>query len=304
VADSARSDVYHYGQTNALPDGAPLIPNVSPTSVIARFTSEETGVSRSVGIWLYNVAQDAWDGCALSRQVTAALPPTPTPLALPTSRPTATPTATAAETVAATAVLPTATPIVFTALPDSTAVPSPTPTPSGELVVARNPTTTLPEGTTVRVLGYNPDTPDWLYVSSSDGEVLGWTQVANLRLPGSIQGLSPVTPVPTLTPSPTATSSPTPTPTVACDGGPLRAEAWALKAYRSPLGGWIAVIYAKGYGGNCEYTYTWNVDVEQGPMFGSTLFELKLDRFEALVGTVTVRSGEDEVTVGVYVPSP
>ena len=84
----------------------------------------------------------------------------------------------------------------------------------------------------------------------------------------------------------------------------MRAEAWALKAYRSPLGGWIAVIYAKGHGGNCEYTYTWNVDIEKGPMFDSTLFELKLDRFEALVGTVTVRSGEEEVTVGVYVPSP
>jgi hypothetical protein len=327
VADSARSDVYYYGQTNALPDGTPLIPDVAPTSVIARFTSEETGAPRSVGIWLYNVAQDTWDGCPLSQQVTAALPPTATPVALPTMiptpRPTVTPLATAAATAAAITSAPTATPIVSTALPDSTAAPSPTPTPSGELVVALdamvldggaelrpgatlwwNPSTTLPAGTAVRVLGYNPDTPDWVYVGSPDGRVLGWTQAENLRVPGSVRRLSLVTPMPTLTPSPTATSTPTPTPTVACDGGPLRAEAWALKAYRSPLGGWIAVIYAKGYGGNCEYTYTWNVDVEQGPTFGSVLFELKLDRFEALVGTVTVRSGEEEVTVGVYVPSP
>ncbi|MFN2109609.1 MAG: lytic transglycosylase domain-containing protein [Anaerolineae bacterium] len=335
VADSARSDVYYYGQTNALPDGSPLIPNVSPTSVIANFASEETGVPGRVGIWLYNVAQDTWDGCSLSQQVTAALPPTPTPIAwptmIPTPKPTTTPlaTATATEadtapaTAAATATAPTATPIVSTALPDSTVVPSPTPTPGGELVVALNavvldegaelrpgatlwwnPSTTLPAGTTVQVIGYNPDTPDWLYISSSDGEILGWTQSANLRLPGLLQRVSLITPVPTLTPSPTATSSPTPTPTVACNGGPLRAEAWALKAYRSPLGGWIAVIYAKGYGGNCEYTYTWNVDIEKGPMFGSTLFELKLDRYEDLVGTVTVRSGNEEVTVGVYVPSP
>jgi len=330
VADSARSDVYYYGRTNAIPDGTPLIPNVSPTSVIAHFTSEGTGAPHSVGIWLYNVAQDAWDGCALSQQVTAALPPTATPVVLPAA-PTATPeavtaaiaAATATATATATEPAPTATPIVSTALPNSTVAPSPTPTLSGELVVALNavvldsgaelrpgatlwwnPTTTLPEGTTVRVLGYNSDTPDWLYISASDGEVLGWTQAANLRLPGSLQRLALITPIPTLTPSPTATSSPTPTPTVACDGGPLRAEAWALKAYRSPLGGWIAVIYAKGHGGNCEYTYTWNVDIEKGPTFGSALFELKLDRYEALVGTVTVRSGEEEVTVGVYVPSP
>jgi hypothetical protein len=143
-----------------------------------------------------------------------------------------------------------------------------------------------------------------VYVGSPDGTELGWTQAVNLRLPGSMRRVSLVTPMPTLTPSPTPTSTPTPTPTIACDGGPLRAEAWALKAYRSPLGGWIAVIYAKGYGGNCEYTYVWNVDVEQGPTFGPVSFELKLDRFEALVGTVTVHSGEEETTVGVYVPSP
>ena len=327
VADSARSDVYYYGQTNALPDGISLIPNVSPTSVIAHFTSEGTGAPRSVGIWLYNVAQNIWDGCSLSQHVTAALPPTATPEALPTATLTPTPLPTATPLAAATATepAPTATPVLSTALPDSTVMPSPTPTPAGELVTALdavvlnedtelrpgatlwwNPTTTLPAGAEVRVLGYNPDTPDWVYVGSSDGRVLGWTQAENLRVSGSdsIRRLSLVTPIPTLTPSPTATSTPMPTPTIACDGGPLRAEAWALKAYRSPLGGWIAVIYAKGFGGNCEYTYVWNVDVEQGPMFGSTLFELKLDRYEDLVGTVTVRSGEEEVTVGVYVPSP
>ncbi|MBN2390554.1 MAG: transglycosylase SLT domain-containing protein [Anaerolineae bacterium] len=325
VADSARSDVYYFGQTNALPDGSPLIPNVSPTSVIANFAPEETGVPCSVGIWLYNVAQDTWDGCPLSQQVTAALPPTAAPIALPTMTPTPRPTTTppTTATATATAAAPKATPVMSTALPGSTATPSPTPTPSGELGVALNavvldegaelrpgatlwwnPSTTLPAGATVQVVGYNPDTPDWFYISSSDGQILGWTQAENLRLPVSLQRLLLVTPIPTLTPSPTATSSPTPTPTIACDGGPLRAEAWALKAYRSPLGGWLAVIYAKGYGGNCEYTYSWNVDIEKGPIFGSTLFELKFDRYEDLVGTVTVRSGEEEVTVGVYIPSP
>jgi len=323
VADSARSDVYYYGQTNTLPDGTPLIPDVSPTSVVARFTSEESGTPRSVGIWLYTVAQDTWDGCALSGQVTAALPPTATPAVTPTPRPTATPM----PTVSA----PTATPIVSTDLPASTVPPSPTPTfiplftpaPGGELAAALdavvlddgaelrpgatlwwNPSTTLPAGTTVRVLGHDPDTPDWVYVSSPDGRVSGWVQMKNLRLPQSRHRLSLVTPVPTLTPSPTATLTPTPTPTVACPGGPFWAEAWPLRAYRSPEGGWIAVIYARGHGGTCEYTYQWNVDAKRGPTFDGVLFEFHQDRYEALIGTVTVRSGTDEITVGVYVPSP
>lgn len=323
VADSTRSDVYYFGQTNALPDGTPLIPDVAPTSVVAHFTTEGTGAPRSVGIWLYNVANDTWDGCALSQRVTAALLPTATLAVTPTPSFTATPIATDPA--------PTAMPMVSTALPASTAPPTPTPTrmplitptPGGVLTAAVDavvlekgaelrpgatlwwfPSTSLPAGTTVYVLGYDPDTPDWVYVGSPDGRVLGWTQAGNLRLSGSLQRLSLVTPMPTLTPSPTATLTPTPTPTIACEGGPLRAEAWAYKAYRSPLGGWIAVIYTKGYGGNCEYTYRWNVDMEQGPTFGTVLFEIKQDRFEPLVGTVTVTSGDQEVTVGVYVPSP
>ncbi len=325
VADSARSDVYYYGQTNTIPDGTPLIPDdASPTSVVARFASEKTDTPYSVGIWLYNVAQDTWDGCAAPRQATAALPPTAVPTVTPTPKFTATPvpTVTPLPPMATSTAAPVSTPAPWVSL-TPTVIPLTTPTPHGELVVALdavvldngaelrpgatlwwNPTDTLPAGATVRVLGYNPDTPDWVYIGSSDGQILGWTQTANLRLPNSLHRLALVTPIPTLTPSPTATSTPTPTPTVACDGGPLRAEAWALKAYRSPLGGWIAVIYTKGYGGTCEYTYVWNVDEEQGPTFGSVLFEIKQDRFEALVGTVTVYSGDEEVTVGVYVPSP
>lgn len=325
VADSARSDVYYFGQTNALPDGTSLIADVPPTSVVARFTSEETGAPRSVGIWLYNVAQDAWDGCALSRQVTAALLPTATPAVTPTPQPTATPMATA------TAPAPTEMPIVSTALPASKASPSPTPTfmplftpaPDGELVAALDavvldkgaelrpgatlwwhPSTTLLAGATVRVLGYDPDTPDWVYVSCEDGHVTGWVQRTNLRLPNAPHKLSLVTPIPTLTPSPTATLTPTPTPTVACPGGPFWAEAWPLRAYRSPAGGWIAVIYARGHGGTCEYTYQWNVDIKRGPTFDGVFYELHQDRYEALIGTVTVYSGAEEIAVGVYVPSP
>lgn len=324
VADSARSDVYYYGQTNALPDGTPLIANVSPTSIVARFTSEETGAPLSVGLWLYNVAQNTWDGCAASRQVTAALPPTAVPTVTPTPKFTVTPmpTATPVPQVATSTAVPVSTAVPW-ASPTPAAVPLITPTPGGELVVALdavvldngaelrpgatmwwNPSTELPAGSAVRVLGYNPETPDWVYVGTSDGQVIGWTQATNLRFPGSLLELSLVTPVPTLTPSPTATSTPTPTPTVACPGGPFRAEAWPMKAYRSPEGGWIAVIYARGYGGTCEYTYQWNVDIEKGPMFDGVFFEFHQDRYEALIGTVTVSSGQEEIAVGIYVPSP
>jgi len=340
VADSDRSDVYFYGQTNALPDGTALIADIAPTSVVARFTSEVNGTPHNVGIWLYNADRNVWDPCASSRQVTAALPPTavptatpgladqPTPHSTPTSVPQTTPTPTSTPMEhPATA---TASPVFATVSRDlelpsvtPTFTPPATPAPGGELVAALDgvvldggaalrpgatfwwhPSTTLLAGTAVRVLGYDPETPEWVYVSAEDGRVLGWAQVANLRIPGALQKLALITPVPTLTPTPTATLTPTPTATVACDGGSLRAEAWALRAYRSPLGGWIAVIYTKGYGGNCEYTYVWNVDIEKGPMFGSTLFELKLDRFEALVGAVTVISGDEQVEVGVFVPSP
>lgn len=324
VADSARSDVYYYGETNALPDGTPLIPDVSPTSVVAHFTSAETGVPLSVGLWLYNVAQDTWDGCSASRQVTAALPPTAVPTVTPTPKFTVTPmpTATPVPQVATSTAVPASTPLPWVS-PTPTAVPLITPTPAGELVVALdavvldngaelrpgatmwwNPSTTLPAGAAVRVVGYDPESPDWVFVSSSDGRVSGWVQSTELRLPNSPRKLSLVTPIPTLTPSPTATLTPTPTPTVACPGGPFYAEAWPLKAYRSPAGGWIAVIYARGHGGTCEYTYQWNVDVKQGPTFDGVFFEFHQDRFEALMGTVTVYSGEEQISVGVYVPSP
>ncbi|MBN2391991.1 MAG: hypothetical protein JXR84_14785, partial [Anaerolineae bacterium] len=134
--------------------------------------------------------------------------------------------------------------------------------------------------------------------------VTGWVQRTNLRLPNAPHKLSLVTPIPTLTPSPTATLTPTPTPTVACPGGPFWAEAWPLKAYRSPEGGWIAVIYARGHGGTCEYTYQWNVDIKRGPTFDGVFFEFHQDRYEALIGTVTVYSGAEEISVAVYVPSP
>lgn len=323
VADSARSDVYYFGQTNTLPDGTPLIPDAPPTSVVAHFTSAETGAPRSVGVWLYNVTQNTWDGCSATRQVTAALLPTATSAVTPTPRFPATPTATAP--------VPTETPGASTVPPASIALPSPTPTfipvmpprPGGELAAAPEavvlnegaelrpgatlwwyPTDTLQAGMKVRLLGYDPEMPDWVYIGSTDGRVLGWTQMANLRLPASAYGLKLVTPIPTLTPSPTPTLTPTATPTVACPGGPFRAEAWPMDKYRSPEGGWIAVIYARGYGGTCEYTYKWEGEVVEGPTFGCVTFKLHQDRFATLVGTMTVISGEEEVSVGIYIESP
>ena len=167
-----------------------------------------------------------------------------------------------------------------------------------------DPTETLDPGTLVDVIGYDSRVPDWVYVQTLDGALSGWTQVENLQLSIELKRLPLVTPMPTLTPTTTATVTPTPTPTIACTGESLWAEAWAMETYRGDKESWTAVIYARGHGGNCMYTYNWNVDDEQGPTTDAVFFEVTLDRREPILGTVTVTSGDESVTVGVYVPPP
>ncbi len=305
IADSARQDVYFFGQANRLLEGTVLIPDVSPTSVVAGFDSDENGIHHEVGIWLYSVERARWDSCSLFSDVsTAPL----TPLATPSLTPAATPAVGAppAPTSTGTAAL------LLTATPDLDSSPA-------EAVVLADgadlrpgatrwwfPSTTLPAGTPVRLLGYDPGVPDWVYIGTLDGTMKGWVRTADLKISRALQSLPLVTPIPTLTPTSTATLTPSPTPTVACSGEPLWGEAWPIKTMYT-ADGWMTVIYVRGHGGNCVYTYAWNEEenvVGRAILEGVTFEVHSTERAGNIVGTAVVMSGDETVRVGVFVKPP
>lgn len=70
VAESLRDDVYFYGADNYNLEGAALIPDVPPTSVVARCLDEDSGVYYNVGIWLYDTLNQRWvSGDAIVEEV-------------------------------------------------------------------------------------------------------------------------------------------------------------------------------------------------------------------------------------------
>ncbi|HQK14029.1 MAG TPA: transglycosylase SLT domain-containing protein [Anaerolineae bacterium] len=327
IADSARQDVYFFGQTNVVPEGTALIPNVAPAAVVARFEAEDTGAHHEVGLWLYSAAQNVWNSCVATSGAATPMPTftaTPTamtasvPLVAPTSTllpiPSATPTGVPPTTPTSVPVLPSPTP-TFALFPTATPGAGET----ADAVVLENgadlrpgatrwwdPVATLLPGTPVRLLGYDPDRPEWVYLSTLDKTLLGWTQIVNLKVLRPLKDLPLVTPLPTLTPTTTATPTPTATPTVACTGESLWAEAWPIRKLNT-VDGWMAVIYVRGHGGNCVYTYAWNEEenVVGGPTLEGHLFEVRSpDRAGNIVGTVLVMSGDEMVRVGVYIKPP
>ena len=88
----------------------------------------------------------------------------------------------------------------------------------------------------------------------------------------------------------------------ACEGGPLRLEAWPLDRSWIP-GGWRVTIYAKARGGDCRYVYAWERKELDGPTSGSTTFEVET-RQGAMVGEVSVTSAGQSAKVGLYVRPP
>jgi hypothetical protein len=127
---------------------------------------------------------------------------------------------------------------------------------------------------------------------------------------------SPVAPSPAVAPAP-ATASPTPPvqPPVArqpgpqpeaCEGGPLRLDAWPVsKVQNRGSGGWTATIFVEGHGGNCQYTYAWERQVQGGPTADSMTFEIKsASRGTAIVGQASVTSGGQTVVVGLHISPP
>jgi len=120
----------------------------------------------------------------------------------------------------------------------------------------------------------------------------------------------PLASAPASTPSglptqPPVTRQPTAQPIV-CAGGPLRLDAWPVgKARDRKGGGWTATIFVEGHGGDCQYTYAWERQVQGGPISGPMTFEVKsASRGTAIVGEASVTSAGQTVKVKLYVRPP
>ncbi len=259
--------------------------------------------------------------------VTASPTPTEMPLSTPLSpaSPTLSPTQSAATTAATPSPTPSPTP---TPSATSTVVATPTPASvsgAADAIVLQDgaelrpgatrwwdPVEVLVAGVQVRLLGQDPAYPDWVYISTMDGKLSGWTKRENLDIKRSLSGVPAATPQPTLTasptPSPTFTPVPTPTPkpAIACNGYPLYGEAWQTEKYGT-VEGWTAVIFARGYEGTCSYTYYWNTldNPIAGPTNGTVFFEVySTEPRGDIVGSVIISDGVETVTVGVFITSP
>jgi hypothetical protein len=203
IADSSRKDVYFFGSENRLPDGMPLIPDVSPSSVIAYSLDVKTGEAFVTGLWLYAVEEDTWIH-----------------------------------------------------------VPS-------------------------------PEIADFMLESAetmaSSSEVASTPTVTTNHLPAPVS-------------APTTESEPV----IACDGGDFWAEGWQLHTVVNTVG-WTATIYAEGHGGDCQYTYAWNVpdEIKGQSMSGPVTFDIYMpNRDGTIVGTILVSSGDSVAKIGIYVPAP
>jgi hypothetical protein len=246
----------------------------------------------------------------LKRKTEAATPPVPSKIATPptpsaaapTSEPTPThspaPEPSPTDTATSTATL--------------TPTPSHTPKPQADAVVLDggadlrpgadtwwHPRQTLPTGTELELVGYDPAFPDWVFVRTADGSAEGWTQLADLQINLDLADLPRVTPRPTLTytPSPTPVTTPV---------GPLK-----LTFYYDPGsehctegGGWAVNIHFIVEGGTGVYTYFWEGEQIYGPTTEREYIHTIKWGDAALAGTGRVESGGKAVQSGVFVPKP
>lgn len=99
-------------------------------------------------------------------------------------------------------------------------------------------------------------------------------------------------------------STPTPRPG-ACAGGPLRLDAWPVGPKLCTSGGWTATIFVQGHGGDCQYTYAWERQVQGGPTSRSMTFELRSAGYgNAIVGEASVSSAGQTAVVGLHIRPP
>ncbi len=178
------------------------------------------------------------------------------------------------------------------------------------------PRETLPGGTSVELAGYDPSFPNWVYIRTTDGATSGWVALADLETNQDWRDMPLITPVPTLTPmssAPPTTPTPTTTitstlaltPTTPCAGGPLQINAWHLEKRIDPRGGWTAIIFVQGHGGDCMYTYAWEGEVKGGPMSDPLTFEIHSPDMQGkIIGTASVTSAGETVKTGLFINSP
>ena len=90
----------------------------------------------------------------------------------------------------------------------------------------------------------------------------------------------------------------------ACPGGPLRLDAWPV-GRTCAGGGWTAKVFVEGHGGDCRYTYSWESQVQGGPVAGPMTFELRsASRGIAIVGQAAVTSAGQTAVVGLRIRPP
>jgi hypothetical protein len=72
VAEAGRDDVTHFGDDNVTVEGAPFVPDVAPTSIVASCAEAETRCE--VGVWIFDRATQQWLGPQTSPAVHATAP--------------------------------------------------------------------------------------------------------------------------------------------------------------------------------------------------------------------------------------
>jgi hypothetical protein len=60
VVDTAREDVYFYGDMNVTPEGSRMIPPILPTAVLAECVVQPSEAVLTTGLWLYHVDSAQW----------------------------------------------------------------------------------------------------------------------------------------------------------------------------------------------------------------------------------------------------
>jgi hypothetical protein len=65
------------------------------------------------------------------------------------------------------------------------------------------------------------------------------------------------------------------------------------------------MIFVEGHGGDCMYTYSWEGEIQGGPMSGSMTFGVHSAGFgNTVVGRAAVTSAGERVEREVYVEAP
>jgi len=300
----------------------PTVPAGVPPHATAITFVDEQGLECQVNIWL--LAEDGSPFVPPAKQTVFSLPPagderakigaqalTPTSTVVPTPTPTPIPTTTPSAALNQPPT-PTDTPIPTTT-PSAAPTQSSAPKTTITAVVSADgaglhpfadawwrPSQTLPAGTVLELIGYDPSFSKWVYVRIVDGASTGWIQTVDLKIDREFRGLPRVLPLSTLTLT-SHTSPITPTLSTECEGGPLRLDSWDVGKVRTEHG-WMATIFVEGHGGDCVYTYGWEGETKGGPMSGPMTFEVSAKNCaSAIVGTVSVTSAGETVKIGLHI---